>query len=216
MDNRLLNGDKMNFEEEINELEKKKINKDFLVLKGIVPIFFSAPHTMQQNRDDGTLKLNEPYTKAISMFLNEHYNTYAIIKINDTGVDSNRDNYDEYNVIMRRLIKDNNIKLVFDIHGASKERKYDIEFGTLNNLSADYSTIRKLEDVFKEKGITNIGHNDSFKGGAITKGLYGLTDVDVIQLEINGKYRDYKNIEMLERLISSLGQFIEQYIKYNK
>ena len=202
------------FEHEINELENLKDENDYLILKGSVPILFSAPHTMYQLHDDGTTKLKEPYTKAIALYLNKYYNTYAIVKNSDTGIDSNRDNYDEYNIEMRRLIKENNIKLVIDLHGASKDRNFDIEFGTLNNLSADFSTIKELEEAFTENGINNISHNDPFKGGAITQGIYALDDVDVIQIEINGKYRDYHNVESLEKLIQSFKNFIKQYNEY--
>lgn len=169
---------------------------------------------MLQNREDGTIKVSEPYTKAISLYINKHFNTYSIVKNNDTGIDSNRNNYDKYNVEMRRLIRNNNIKLVIDLHGASKDRNFDIEFGTLNNLSADFSTIKELEESFTENGIYNISHNDPFKGGAITQGIYALDDVDVIQLEINGKYRDSNNLELLEKLIKSLENFVQQYNKY--
>lgn len=202
------------FEHEINNLENLKKDDDFVILKGNVPILFSAPHTMHQLRDDGTTKLREPYTKAIALYLNKYCNTYAIVKNNDTGIDSNRDNYDKYNVEMRRLIKENNIKLVIDLHGASKDRNFDVEFGTLNNLSADFSTIKELEEAFTENGISNINHNDPFKGGAITQGIYALNDVEVIQIEINGKYRDYSNISSLEKLIKSLEKFIKQYNEY--
>ena len=202
------------FEHEINELENLKDENDYLILKGSVPILFSAPHTMYQLHDDGTTKLKEPYTKAIALYLNKYCNIYSIIKNTDTGIDSNKDNYDKYNVEMRRLIKENNIKLVIDLHGASKDRNFDIEFGTLNNLSADFSTIKELEEAFTENGINNISHNDPFKGGAITQGIYALDDVDVIQIEINGKYRDYNNVESLEKLIQSLKKFIKQYNEY--
>ena len=202
------------FEHEINNLENLKIDDDFVILKGNVPILFSAPHTMPQLRDDGTTKLREPYTKAIALYLNKYSNTYAIVKNNDTGIDSNRDNYDKYNVEMRRLIKENNIKLVIDLHGASKDRNFDVEFGTLNNLSADFSTIKELEEAFTENGISIVSYNDPFKGGAITQGIYALNDVEVIQIEINGKYRDYSNISSLEELIKSLEKFIKQYNEY--
>jgi len=202
------------FEQIINELENSKIDSDYTIIKGNVPILFSASHTMHQLRDDGTTKLKEPYTKAIALYLNKYCKTYAIVKNNDIGTDSNRDNYDEYNVEMRRLIRNNNIKLVIDLHGASKNRNFDIEFGTLNNLSADYSTIKELEDSFIKNGIVNICHNNPFKGGAITQGIYALDDVDVIQLEINGKYRDYNNLELLQKLVESLENFVRQYNEY--
>lgn len=204
----------MQFNDEINKLENMNIESDFIILKGDVPILFSAPHTMLQKREDGTVKYNEPYTKAILLYLNKHFKTYAIIKNNDTGIDSNRDNYDKYNVEMRRLIKEHNIKLVIDLHGASKERDFDVEFGTLNNLSADFSTIKELEEAFIENGITNISHNSLFKGGSITQGIFGLTDVDVIQLEVNGRFRDSNNLDLLNKLIKSLEIFIKQYNAY--
>ena len=204
----------MQFNDEINKLENEELENDFIILKGNIPILFSAPHTMIQNREDGTIKFNEPYTKAILLYLNKYFRTYSIIKNIDTGIDSNRDNYDKYNVEMRRLIKEHNIKLVIDIHGAAKEREFDVEFGTLNNLSADFSTIKELEEAFTENGITNISYNEPFKGGAITQGIFGLTDIDVIQLEVNQKFRDSNNLDLLNKLINSLEIFIKQYNSY--
>ena len=202
------------FEKEINELENLELLGDYTILKGSIPILFSASHTMYQKREDGTIKLKEPYTKAIALYLNKHCNTYSIVKNTDTGTVSNSDNYDKYNIEMRRLIKENNIKLVIDLHGASKDRDFDIEFGTLNNLSVDYSTIKELEEAFTENGINNINYNNPFKGGAITQGIYALDNVDAVQIEINGKYRDYNSLEFLENLIQSLEKFIIQYNKY--
>ena len=72
----------------------------------------------------------------------------------------------------------------------------------------------ELEESFIENGIHNIVHNDPFKGGAITEYVYGLKDVDVIQVEINGKYRDYNNLEELEKLIKSFENFIKLYKEY--
>ena len=199
----------MIFKDEINELENLKFNDDYIIKKGTIPILFTAPHTMQQIRDDGSIKLSEPYTKAIALYLNKYFNVNCMIKINDTGLDSNKDNRDEFKIELLRFIKDNNIKLVIDLHGSAKSRNFDIEFGTLNNLSAGFSTIKELEEAFTENGISNIIYNDPFKGGAITEYVYGLKDIDVIQIEINGKYRDYSNLEELERLI----KFFENFIK---
>lgn len=129
-------------------------------------------------------------------------------------MDSNRDNPDECKNELIKLVRKYNIKLVIDLHGASEKRNFDIEFGTLYNLSSDYSIIKELEESFIENGIKNIKNNDPFKGGAITQYLYNLKYVDVIQLEINRKYRDYNNIDLLERLVKSLINFINQYNNY--
>ena len=47
-----------------------------------------------------------------------------------------------------------------------------------------------------------------------TSYVYGLKDVDVIQIEINGKYRDYNNLDELEKLIKCFENFIKQYKEY--
>ena len=204
----------MSFEEEIKELEYLEFDKDYITRKGSIPILFTAPHTMKQVREDGSIKLNEPYTKAMALYFNKNFHVSCLIKINDTGLDSNLDNRDEFKIELLRFIKENHIRLVIDLHGSDKERDYDIELGTLNNLSSDFSTVKELEEAFTENGIPNVVYNDPFKGGAITESVFGLEDVDVIQVEINGKYRSIQNIEALERLCISFERFIKQYNDY--
>ena len=67
------------------------------------------------------------------------------------------------------------------------------------------------------KNKKNVRHN-IFKSDVYSLGLcfvYALTkNVDVIQLEINGKYRDKHNIEKLEQLCKCFEQFIRQYNEY--
>lgn len=74
----------MDFKQEINELEKYLTENNFEIKTGSVPILFFAPHTMIQTHHDGTVKLSEPYTKAISLYLNKYDKTYSIVKLADT------------------------------------------------------------------------------------------------------------------------------------
>lgn len=66
--------------------------KNISLKKGNIPILFSVPHTMEQVREDLSIKLSEPYTKAIALYLNKHYNVNCMIKIKDTGQGANKDN----------------------------------------------------------------------------------------------------------------------------
>ena len=204
----------MNFNDEINRLESLEFSEDYIIKKGSIPILFTAPHTMEQVSGDGVKKLSEPYTKAIALYLNKYFDVNAIVKINDTGSDSNKDNRDEFKKELIRFVKDNNIRLVIDLHGSSIDRDFDVEFGTMNNLSADYSTVKELSEAFTENGITNVKYNDPFKGGAITQYLYGIQDVDVIQIEINRRFRDYNNLDNINKLCNCFEKFIKQYNKY--
>ena len=67
----------------------------------------------------------------------------------------------------------------------------------------------------KENGINNIEHNNPIKGGGITQYIYGNTNIDIIQIEINKKYRDINNLNKLEQLCNSLLSFIKMYSNYN-
>ena len=108
-------------------------------------------------------------------------------------------------------IKDNDIKLVIDLHGAKKDRNFDVEFGTLSNLSSDYSTIKELIDSFNENGIFGIEINNPFKGGTITQKVFSETDCDAIQIEINAKFRNIEEENKIEQICNSLTKFIQQY-----
>ena len=57
---------------------------------------------MKQIKEDGSIKLNEPYTKAIALYLNKYSNVSCMVKLKDTGIDSNKDIYDEFKVEIRK------------------------------------------------------------------------------------------------------------------
>lgn len=203
----------MNIKEQIEKLENEEVEDIFLYKIGAIPVLLTAPHTMIQQREDGTFKLDEPYTKAIVRYVSKNINCSYLIKTKDTMIDANKDEIDEFKILLSKIIKENNIKLVLDIHGSSRDREFDIELGTLNNISADYSTINELKESFIEHGIKNIELNNPFKGGGITRYVYGTTDIDVIQIEINRNYRDITKIDNLEKVCESLISFINQYAK---
>lgn len=203
----------MQFKDEILKYESTNYNNPYIIKIGLLPVIITAPHGVKQQKEDGTIKLSEPFTKAITMYIANNLNTSFLIKTKDTGIDANSDNKEPFKDTLLQIIKTQNIKLLIDIHGSKKERDFDIEFGTLNNLSADYSTVRELEDAFKQHDINNIVYNEPFKGGGITKYIYGNTDIDVIQIEINQKFRDINNIDNLKNVCDSLIAFIKQYTK---
>jgi len=193
-------------------LENKRFEEEFTIIRGTVPVLLSAPHTMKQLREDASIKSAEPYTKALALYLQERLDCSCFIKNMDTGIDSNSDNYEKYKTELVRFIKKNNIRLVLDLHGASKDREFSVELGTLNNLSADYSTIKELKESFEENGVLEVNINNPFKGGGITRRIYASTDIDVIQIEINRNYRDL-DIKKFKMIIDSLEKFILFYIE---
>ena len=202
----------MTFKEEIDKLENSKTESTYLVKKGTVPIILTAAHTMKQRKKDGTIKLNEPFTKAIAKYVSNKTDCSYLIKQKATKIDSNWEELDDFKLLLERFIHEHGVKLLIDIHGASSKREFDVELGTLNNLSVRQSTIRNLRNSFFENGIYEIVLNEPFKGGGITKYIFGKTEIDVIQIEINGKYRNINNAENMERICNALIKFIRNYV----
>ncbi|MDD3241677.1 MAG: N-formylglutamate amidohydrolase [Bacilli bacterium] len=197
----------------IEILKKYEDHKDceYFYQEGSKKILITAVHTMYNETCN---KMSEPLTKAISLHLAKDNDCYSFVKIDDDGIDSNKDNEDLFKKKLVEHVKSNDIKLVLDIHGASRDRDFDIELGNLNNLSSDFSTIRELQEAFIHSGIDKISINDPFKGGAITKNLYFDTDVDILQIEINYKYRDLNEIDNINKLLEAITYFINQYDNY--
>lgn len=202
----------MTFKEEIDKLENSKTESTYLVKKGTVPIILTAAHTMKQRKKDGTIKLNEPFTKAIAKYVSNKTDCSYLIKQKATKIDSNWEELDDFKLLLERFIHEHGVELLIDIHGASSKREFDVELGTLNNLSVRQSTIRNLRNSFFEYGIYEVVLNEPFKGGGITKYIFGKTEIDVIQIEINGKYRNINDAENMERLCNALIKFIRNYL----
>lgn len=202
----------MTFKEEIDKLENSKTESTYLVKKGTVPIILTAVHTMKQRKKDGTIKLNEPFTKAIAKYVSNKTDCSYLIKQKATKIDSNWEELDDFKLLLERFIHEHGVELLIDIHGASSKREFDVELGTLNNLSVRQSTIRNLRNSFFEYGIYEVVLNEPFKGGGITKYIFGKTEIDVIQIEINGKYRNINDAENMERLCNALIKFIRKYV----
>lgn len=201
------------YENEMIELEDKYSNLTYICKKGEVPVILTAVHTMRQVREDGSCKLSEPFTKALALYVAKKTSSFCLVKNKDTGIDPNRSDDDDFKSMLLDNIKDNAIKLVIDLHGASREREFNVEIGTLNNLTTDYATVNELIDAFNEQGIFLIEMNEHFKGGSITKKVYFETECDVLQIEINGWYRDLENSEKMKQVGDALINFINQYVE---
>lgn len=183
---------------------------DYVFKEGTKKVILTSVHSMMQVKKD-RVKNCEPFTKAIAKYVADTTNSYSYIKLHDTKVDSNSDIIDVFKISLLKHIKENDIKFLIDIHGAKKSRKFDIELGTLHNLSIDFTTINELVEAFESEGINNIKINDPFFGGGITKYIYGNTDIDIVQIEINSKFRNYDNPENIEKICNALINFINQY-----
>ena len=206
--------DKYNSEIFDNE-EIRKINKEkpFKIVKGNLPIIFSAPHCVKQLRE-GKIKCAEGETGAIVQILSNRLDCYAIYKTYNDNDDANYDLNSKYKEYLLKIVKENDIKLLLDIHGAKNEHDFNIEICTDDgkNIENNWYLIDDLKNSFITNGIDKITENTIFKANSIrtiSKYIHKETNIPCIQLEITGRYRYIENIEGIYKLINALSDFID-------
>lgn len=197
-----------NFSTEIKNLEHEE-SSTYEMIVGTIPVILVSAHGIGQKKRSGKFKLAEPYTRGIAKYVSKKTGCFYLVKNQDTDVDPNKENHDEFKTFLTEIISRNHIKLMVDLHGAKKDREFDVEIGTLNGESVSPELVEKLIKNFKQQGIKNIAENNPFKGGDITKTVHEATGIDCIQLEINYDYRNIRKIRNLNKICKALTKFIK-------
>ncbi len=115
---------------------------------------------------------------------------------------------------MLNFIKENNIKLVLDIHGCNNFHNFDFCLGTNNrkNLKGQYNILEVLSNGLNLIGKVAI--DEYFKAsldGNVSKFISDNSNIPSIQIEISSRFR--KDEKYLEQLVSCLEITIENINK---
>lgn len=197
---------------EYNGSEKE----DYIYKKGKIPILVSAPHAVKQINEH-KIKFPDMCTGGIALLLNELTDCHLIAKSRNNGVDLNRSEMDdEYKKEIVDIIKNNDIKLLIDLHGLSGNRKTDIDIITHygKTIGQDSKIIDELKKCFEENGILNLSEDKYFYAKSekvIVHYIWNLLELPSIELEINWNYRDFEKPDNLTKLINALESFILNY-----
>lgn len=217
----------MNIATQIEELNKKyKLNNanglknnnstNYTTINGKIPILLSAPHAVKQVRD-GKVKAEDAYTGGITEYLCKVCSCFGIIRTFNEADDPNIDNTGlgfDYKQQILNTIRQNNIKLLLDIHGCNNSHGFDFCIGT--NSRKNLNGQNDILDILNI-GLSYIGQtavDDYFKAsldGNIAKYIAQHTNIPTIQLEISSDFR--KDANYLEQLILSLQIIIENINK---
>jgi len=109
-------------------------NKDFFsfkILKNKSKIMISAPHSVKHIREWKILP-QDLLTWWLALYLWKRLNFPVIYSTSYKVWDSNFDDYNnsKYKQTLEKYIKENDIKLLIDLHGCRTFRDFCIEFGT--------------------------------------------------------------------------------------
>ncbi|MGA2107765.1 MAG: hypothetical protein ABSH25_08970 [Syntrophorhabdales bacterium] len=163
-------------------------------VKGSIPILISAPHGARHFRtSEGRWKKEDAYTSSLALELGKLTGAYVLYLKNKAGEDPNNDRGTAYKEFLKKVVEENNIRFVLDLHGADGRRLFKVDVGIMDDAVARCScpTFRPLfEKTFAgfEPELFNKdfpAHNE----GTITSFARKSLGIEAAQVEINARYR---------------------------
>lgn len=162
--------------------------QSFVTLAGRGPVLVSAPHAVLQTRL-GRLKAAERYTGMLCLLLNRRYGVPCIYKSRHLEDDANHDPRSPYRDEVCRLIREEGVRFVLDLHQLRPDRAMALCIGTgwerhLHGLSDAPDLVR---EAFARRGLSPITLDDPFPAAAAhtVSATAARAGAAAMQLEIN-------------------------------
>ena len=190
---------------------------DFKIIRGSFPILVSAPHVTPHLRPEFNVKspkLNEPNTDLIVKILCQKTGCFGVYATKFQKIDPNWYKKSPYKRAIKKLVEENNIRFVLDIHGAGKNRPFLIEYDDFKRGKIIREIEENLKLCFKKIGFSEkeISHGLLHKDQQLTITEFCIDELKIpaLQLEINRKIRDPKN-PRFTNLLSALECFVRSF-----
>lgn len=106
----------------------------FVYRPGTIPVLISAPHATAHRRH-GRFKGEEEFTAALAVLLGRATGAHALYTRYRTETDPNWDANAPYKTLLRRVVQQQNVRFVLDLHGMSNRHKIGMALGTMNGRS---------------------------------------------------------------------------------
>ena len=188
-------------------------NTDHIITLGNNNILLSAPHGVSQVRL-GKYKHSEIGSIATALFLQNQTNCNLIAKTQNNNDDANFDEQSKYKDTIKKLIKNNNIKYLIDIHGLAENRDCDINLGTHlgKNIITNNEIFNELLKILNENNF-KVSIDQPYMAGSHT--LSGSINQEfniwTLQIEINCAITNKKeNFSKYKSLLYCLKEWIKK------
>jgi hypothetical protein len=185
---------------------------EFIKGKNNSRVLISAPHTTAHVRE-GKVKPAEIYTGSMAHLLQEYTGAHLIINTYK-GEDANYVEGGKYKEKIGEVIEEYDIDLIIDLHGAERERDFNLDIGTADGKTVRNNWVENLKAVFQDNGIEHVYENHTFTAnhkGSVTHHTWKHYGTEAMQLEINRRFRDPKNnLEEYYKMLKSLTLFVEK------
>ncbi|MFZ7104312.1 MAG: hypothetical protein ACOWWO_16875 [Peptococcaceae bacterium] len=191
-----LNEEAVNIEKVYFYKTDKRVNPrqedPFWLAVGEVPVLVSAPHAVRHYRQK-KIKMSDQFTGSLVYLLNRLTGCHGIAAAKLYGGDPNWDNPCIYKEKLTDFCSRQKIKFLLDIHGAARERAFDVDLGTNGEqtLRGKGEILKTLAQNFKDFGLTKVSFDNFAVSDPHTVVNYVAREVGIpsVQIEINKQYR---------------------------
>lgn len=172
------------------------------VLTGRVPVLVSAPHATRHWRRSAW-KREDEYTAAIAHWLHDTAGVHALYPTTRITPDPHDDaDRGHYKALLADLVREHEIRLVLDLHGARGDRDFALALGTIHGQTCPpYEPV--IVDAFAAEGFRLDSGGTSldrlalnlprYAGGTrmptVTRYVWRRLGIPAAQLEINAWLR---------------------------
>jgi len=180
----------------------------FWFAQGKLPILVSAPHAVRHYRQK-RIKMSDQFTGSIVYLLNQLTDCHALAVTKLYGGDPNFDNPCIYKDKIAEICGRQKVKFLLDIHGAARDREFDVDLGTNGgkNLLDKTRMLELIERNLRAFGLSRISHDYFPASGPNTMANYIARELGIpaVQIEINKQYRvPAQNAQGFHRLLGGL------------
>jgi gamma-glutamylcyclotransferase (GGCT)/AIG2-like uncharacterized protein YtfP len=207
----------VNFENGMEKVYKKLPEEDgeeAIYIKGSVPLLITAPHATAHVRMK-KLKRQEFYTGALGVLLHSLTGCHVLYTNCQSGADPNYYDESPFKTRLAKVVCNQDIRLLIDIHGTGAEREHDIfpGVGECNEfLLGNEHYLELIERAAENCGI-ELGGLDVFPAArqmTVAKFAARSLGIPAIQLEINRALRRPSSDPVaFGRLLNFLRNFLE-------
>lgn len=184
----------------------EKLIPCYKYVRGTIPVILTVPHASPPQPD--------AHAKRLALIVARRTSSHVLVStIPRFTSDPNRllGRIWPFRRVLEKLVDENKIRLIIDLHSSSAAKENTIEIGTWYGFSISRKHLNMLLDILEKNNIT-YALNSRFVGGDITFYHSNVPFVSAIQLEIS----EDQNRESLLRVANSLTEFINRFVGARK
>ncbi|MHB8074156.1 N-formylglutamate amidohydrolase [Desulfosporosinus fructosivorans] len=213
-----INEEAVNIEKVYFYKTDKRVNpkqeEPFWLAQGKLPVLVSAPHAVRHYRHK-RIKMSDQFTGSIVYLLNQLTDCHAIAATKLYGGDPNFDDPCIYKERIAEICARQKVKFILDIHGAARDREFDVDLGTNGGKTLLENTrmLEVIERNLRNFGLSKISHDHFAASGPNTMANYIARELGIpaVQIEINKQYRvPAQNPQGFHRLLGALEASVKE------